>query len=117
MEEEEEENNDNGTVVVDVDDEEAVDFEEPAVADGPALCGCVVVVIRDFIELRLERCDPVDPPPVFGVTVLSCSWMSIMWSPKRMLRLSGVFPLKKSLTWLSFRDSSACITVFSGRWA
>lgn len=34
-----------------------------------------------------------------------------------MLRFKGVFPLKKSLTCESFSDSSACITVFSGRCA
>lgn len=88
----------------------AVDVEAP---DGPAAT-CGALAIRDFIELRLERCDVV---PEFGVTVLSCSWMSIMWSPSRMLRFSGVFPLKKSLTWLSLSDSSACMTVFSGRCA
>lgn len=54
---------DNGTAVV--EDVAAVDLDE-APADGPATCG-----VRDFIELRLERCD--DDVPVFGVTVLSCN--------------------------------------------
>lgn len=57
-------------------------------------------------------CDGLD-----GLTVLNCNWINIIWSPSRMLRFSGVLPLKKSLTWESFNDSNACMTVFSGRWA
>lgn len=64
---------------------------------------------------EVEASDEVDALDEF--TVLSCNWISIMWSPRRMLRFNGVFPLRKSLTWESFSDSSACITVFSGRWA
>lgn len=52
---------------------------------------------------------------VLGLIVLSWSWMSIMWSPRRTLRFNGDFPLKKSFTCESFRDSRACITVFSAR--
>lgn len=52
-----------------------------------------------------------------GLTVLSCSWMIIMWSPRRMFRFRGDLPLRKSFTCESFSDSSACITVLSGRWA
>lgn len=64
--------------------------------------------------------DEVTAPPLLlpveaGLTVLSCNWMSIMWSPRRMLRFRGVLPLRKSFTCESLRDSSACITVFSGR--
>lgn len=33
-----------------------------------------------------------------GDTVDSCSWISIMWSPKRMVRLSGALPDRKSFT-------------------
>lgn len=103
--------------MVKIEDSGAADDGVGVDLDEPLACGVVVVVevIRDFKELRLERCD--DVLPEFGVTVLSCNWMSIMWSPRRMLRLRGVLPLRKSFTWLSFRDSSACITVFSGRCA
>lgn len=48
-------------------------------------------------------------------TVLSCSWMSIMWSPSRMLRFRGALPHRNSLTWVSLRDSSACMMPISGR--
>lgn len=99
------ENMERGTVDVEV---VVVDLEVP---DGPAIWDDD---IRDFIELRLERCDD---DPELGVTVLSCNWMSIIWSPRRMLRFNGVLPLRKSFTWLSLRDSRACITVFSGRCA
>lgn len=61
--------------------------------------------------------DDDDVDPVVPVTVLNCSWINIMWSPKRILKFNGVFPLRKSFTCESFSDSSACITVFSGRWA
>ena len=33
-----------------------------------------------------------------GETVDSCSWISIMWSPRRMVRLSGALPERKSFT-------------------
>lgn len=55
--------------------------------------------------------------PVAGVTVDSWSCMSIMWSPRRMVRLRGALPERKSLTWESLRDSRACMTLCSGRWA
>ena len=41
------------------------------------------------------------------------TWIIIKWSPSLTLRFKGDLPLKKSFTWLSFNDSSACITVFS----
>lgn len=34
-----------------------------------------------------------------GATADSCSWMSIMWSPRRIVRLSGALPDRKSFTW------------------
>lgn len=34
----------------------------------------------------------------WGDTVDSCSWISIMWSPNRIVRLSGAFPERKSFT-------------------
>jgi hypothetical protein len=33
-----------------------------------------------------------------GVTVESCSCISIMWSPSRMVRFRGAFPERKSFT-------------------
>lgn len=48
-------------------------------------------------------------------TVLSCSCISIMWSPNRMLKLSGALPHRNSFTWVSLSDSSACIMPISGR--
>lgn len=48
--------------------------------------------------------------------VESCNCISIIWSPNLIVKLSGDLPLKKSLTWVSFKDSSACITEFSGLW-
>lgn len=45
-----------------------------------------------------EGCRRVFREPL-GDTVDSCSWISIMWSPKRMVRLSGALPVRKSLTW------------------
>lgn len=33
-----------------------------------------------------------------GVTVDSCSWISIMWSPRRIVRFSGALPDRKSFT-------------------
>lgn len=90
--------------------------EQPVPA---GITGTVDVVLA--AALMLEPLAPpatgatVAAPPPAGLTVLSCSWMSIMWSPRRMLKLSGVLPLRKSLTCASLSDSSACITVFSGR--
>lgn len=52
-----------------------------------------------------------------GVTVDSCSCISIMWSPNRIVRLSGALPDKKSFTCESLRLSKACITLCSGRCA
>lgn len=48
-------------------------------------------------------------------TVLNCSWISIMWSPNRMLKFKGAFPHRNSFTWVSLRDSKACIIPISGR--
>ena len=52
-----------------------------------------------------------------GVTVDSCSCISIMWSPSRMVRFRGALPDRKSFTCESFRLSNACITLCSGRCA
>lgn len=80
------------------------------VVDCCWLC-CCCCFCWEFATLCLSEfcCD--------GDNVESCSCMSIIWSPRRTLRLSGDLPLKKSFTWLSLSDSSACITVFSARWA
>lgn len=59
------------------------------------------------------RRDFLDPP---GDTVDSCSWISIMWSPRRMVKLRGALPVKKSFTCPSLRLSRACMTLCSGRW-
>lgn len=71
------------------------------------------------VNVRLVLCafDLLPLAPEVGFNVLSCSWISIMWSPRRTDRFSGDLPLRKSFTWLSFRDSNACMTVFSARWA
>lgn len=42
--------------------------------------------------------DEEEEEAVEGVTVESWSWMSIMWSPRRMVRLRGAFPDRKSFT-------------------
>lgn len=100
------------------EEEEDVALEQPvpagmAVADDVVLTAAAAVVLVEPLAPPLAVAT-VAPPPA-GLTVLSCSWMSIMWSPRRMLRFSGVLPLRKSLTCESLSDSSACITVFSGR--
>lgn len=59
----------NLSFAVNMDDVEADDFEAPEDDDDDE-DGCDA--IRDFIELRLERCGVV-PPVAFGVTVLSCN--------------------------------------------
>lgn len=46
----------------------------------------------------------------------SWSWISIIWSPRRIVRFRGALPVRKSLTWPSLRLSSACMTLCSGRW-
>lgn len=61
--------------------------------------------------------DAPDRRPPLGVTVDSCSWISIMWSPRRIVRFSGALPDRKSFTCESLRLSSACITLCSGRCA
>ena len=35
---------------------------------------------------------------VSWLTVDNCSWMSIMWSPRRMVRFNGAAPDRKSFT-------------------
>jgi hypothetical protein len=51
------------------------------------------------LRLRAEcEGDECGERPLEGVTVDSCSWISIMWSPSRIVRFSGAFPDKKSFT-------------------
>jgi hypothetical protein len=35
---------------------------------------------------------------IWLLTVDNCNWMSIMWSPSRMVRFSGAAPDRKSFT-------------------
>lgn len=86
----------------------------------------ILLLIRDDVCADIDdddddaQCDDVDVDVDWfcvELTVLNCNWINIIWSPKRILKFNGVLPLKKSLTCESFKDSKACITVFSGRWA
>lgn len=87
-------------VVVEVDEGAAVDDTETALLE-------VDVEDADEEAARLRE--------AWGDTVESCSWISIMWSPNRIVRLRGALPERKSFTCPSFRLSSACITLCSGR--
>ena len=42
--------------------------------------------------------DDEEEEDVVGATADSCSWISIMWSPRRIVRFSGAFPDRKSFT-------------------
>jgi hypothetical protein len=55
-------------------------------------------VRRLITDAEWEGDEELGVRPHTGVTVESCSWMSIMWSPSLMVRFSGAFPLKKSFT-------------------
>lgn len=65
-----------GSDVLDLLDVEGTDLKEEERLELPEL-----------LELEL-----------LGVTVDSCSWISIMWSPRRIVRFNGAFPERKSLT-------------------
>lgn len=92
----------------DADPDEA-DVEADVEADEPGTTRLDALDVDDPAEA------PARVRDTWGETVDSCSWISIMWSPNRIVRLSGAFPERKSFTWPSFRLSSACITLCSGR--
>lgn len=52
--------------------------------------------VEEEIELAV-----VERRLVLGEIVDSCSWISIIWSPRRIVRFRGAFPDRKSLTWNS----------------
>lgn len=60
----------------------------PAPLDAPEEAVMVRVL---WVFERVPLCED-------GFKVLSCSWISIIWSPRRTLRLSGDLPLRKSFT-------------------
>jgi hypothetical protein len=62
-----------------------------------------VVVVVLVTELVLA-----DRREELGVTVESCSWISIMWSPSRIVRFRGAFPERKSFTCNTIK-TSACV--------
>ena len=64
--------------------------EELAVVEPIVLCDAFAVAELDVL-LRLL--------PVEAFTVESCNWISIIWSPRRMVRFNGAFPERKSTTY------------------
>lgn len=83
------------------------------------LGGPDVVIVGDDVPLEDEGelVDVLvdDAEGFIPDTVLNCNWISITWSPRRILRLRGALPQRNSFTCVSFRDSSACIIPTSGR--
>ena len=70
-------------------DEEGLDEGEAGREEGGVANGGLVEDIC-IVGLRREL--------LTWLTVESWSWMSIMWSPNLMVRLSGAAPHRKSLT-------------------
>jgi hypothetical protein len=78
-------------------------------------CWVLVVVVVGLVLLRnvllllllVERLELVDEEELLvedeednlGVTVDNCNCISIMWSPRRIVKFNGALPDKKSLTW------------------
>jgi hypothetical protein len=94
-----------------VDEDEGADVE--ADADGAGTVPAVAAAA--FLDLFAAAATAAAAAAAaVELTVDSCSWISIMWSPSLIVRLRGALPERKSTTWLSFRLSSACITLCSG---
>ena len=70
---------------------EVLDLLQDAAVVGA--CSC-----RDGVELLCEVVPLADRLEELGVTVESCSWISIMWSPRRIVRFRGALPDRKSFT-------------------
>ena len=77
-----------GVVDEHVGDEQAAVAAEAAAA-AAALAAAAAAAAAPLLALLLAE----------ELTVESCSWMSIMWSPSLMVRLSGALPERKSTTW------------------
>ncbi|KAJ4439710.1 hypothetical protein ANN_07838 [Periplaneta americana] len=103
VEEDEVEEEEVVVVVVEVEEEEedddGVDGDEDVDEDEGDEEVEVLALEHVCVELgSLGRMVAVERRDELGVTVDSCSWISIMWSPSRIVRFSGAFPDRKSFT-------------------
>ena len=72
-----------------------------AAAAAAAAAACVVEETLGCRETELPAIEVLDLLAALAVaefTVDSCSCISIIWSPRRMVRFKGALPLKKSTT-------------------
>jgi hypothetical protein len=68
-------------------------------------------LVEEFVEVVLVLVFELvlaDRRDELGVTVESCSCISIMWSPSRIVRFRGAFPERKSFT-CNIAKTNACV--------
>jgi hypothetical protein len=75
------------------------------VAGRTGICECIDEQIVEVVLVLVLELVLVSRRDELGVTVESCSCISIMWSPSRMVRFRGAFPDRKSFTCNTYRNN------------